>query len=273
MPKEEGHEGSILEGSDVEFDPRPTAIKRQSGLHRDEAGDESPETDEEGGAFERYSDTSEDRQHLRRQSLPAEREKQVEMADLRDSRKEFPQRLQVPLTSEEREAQQAREDAADETMQEQDRTTAEPATSTDTPAVHSVDHAQTMEANETDDPVQHSATKENAVERSREDYDVDAFAHPATKEPQRIIWLPEDELGLAGAEVKDNLSVGILSTTKDAVLDSKVRTMSLIATRPLMRPLNRARSRSTARLLITLKALMNEKLERVLNELNERHVP
>jgi hypothetical protein len=224
MPKEEGHEGSILEGSDVEFDPRPTAIKRQSGLHRDEAGDESPETDEEGGAFERYSDTSEDRQHLRRQSLPAEREKQVEMADLRDSRKEFPQRLQVPLTSEEREAQQAREDAADESMQEQDRTTAEPATSTDTPAVHSVDHAQIMEANETDDPVQHSATKENAVERSREDYDVDAFAHPATKEPQRIIWLPEDELGLAGAEVKDNLSVGILSTTKDAVLDSKVST-------------------------------------------------
>jgi hypothetical protein len=37
--------------------------------------------------------------------------------------------------------------------------------------------------------------------------------------------------------------------------------------------LNRARSRSTARLLITLKALMNEQLERVLNELNERHVP
>lgn len=221
MPKEEGHEGSILEGSDAEFDPRPTAVKRQSGLHRNETEDETVETDEEGGAFERYSDTSEDRQYLRRQSLPVEKEKQVEMANLGESRKELPQRLEVPLTSEEREAQQAREDASDGTLQERDPTTAEPATSADTPAIHSIDHA---EANETDDPVQHSAAKENAAERSREDYDADAFAHPATKEPQRIIWLPEDELGLAGAEVKDNLSVGILSTTKDAVLDSKVST-------------------------------------------------
>lgn len=232
MPAEEGHEGSILEGSDAEFDPRPTAVKRQSQLHGDEATEETIETDDEG-AFERYSDTSEDRQRLRRPSLPAENEKQVEMADLGRSKDSasrsdvLPQR--TALTSEEREAQQAREDAArertgDDYAQRDPARAASPVTPpTDTPAVHPVDFAAAnTEANGTDDPVQQSATKQSAAERSREDYDAYAFAHPATKEPQRIIWLPEDELGLAEAEVKDNLSVGIASTTKDAVLDDEV---------------------------------------------------
>lgn len=231
MPKEEGHEGSILEGSDAEFDPRPTAVKRQSQLHRNETGDETPDTDEEGAAFERYSDTSEDRQRLHTPSLPAENEKQVEMADLGRSRTDGVPRQkddspqQPALTSEEREAQQAHQDAARKSMEEQAEATGNSAVaqSADAPPVHPVDYALTnAEAHGTDDPVQHSATKESAAERSREDYDVDAFAHPATKEPQRIIWLPEDELGLAVAEVKDNLSVGITATTKDAVLDSKV---------------------------------------------------
>jgi hypothetical protein len=58
--------------------------------------------------------------------------------------------------------------------------------------------------------------------RNKTDFAADAFAHPASKEPQRIIWLPEDDLGLALAEVADNRSIGIISTTKDAVLDRKV---------------------------------------------------
>lgn len=230
MPAEEGHEGSILEGSDAEFDPRPTAVKRQSQLRGDEATEETIETDDEG-AFERYSDTSEDRQRLRRPSLPAEKEKQVEMADLGRSEDFAPRsdvlRQRTALTSEEREAQQedaARERTGDDYAQRDPARAASPATPpSNTPAVHPVDFAAAnTEANGTDDPVQHSATKQSAAERSREDYDADAFAHPATKEPQRIIWLPEDELGLAEAEVKDNLSVGIASTTKDAVLDKEV---------------------------------------------------
>jgi len=58
--------------------------------------------------------------------------------------------------------------------------------------------------------------------RTEETLEEDAFSHPATKEPQRVIWLPLDELGLADAEVRDNELVGIKSTHRDAVLDSKV---------------------------------------------------
>lgn len=224
MPKEHGHEGSILEGSDAEFDPRPTAVKRYSQLNRKETGDESMVTDneDEGENFGRYSNTSEDRQRLREPSVPVEREKQMEMANLGESqiRRGSLRRRNTGrddhLSSEEREAQQAREDAQ---QRSGDDAAGPPSTEQ---SVRAIDHA---EANETNDDAQHSATKENAVERNREDYDVDAFAHPASKEPQRIIWLPEDELGLAVTEVQDNQSIGILSTTKDAVLDNKVRNL------------------------------------------------
>jgi hypothetical protein len=219
MPKEHGHEGSILEGSDAEFDPRPTAVKRYSQIHRKETGDDSMVTDneDEGDNFGRYSNTSEDRQRLREPSLPVEREKQMEMANLaetqirRGSLRRRNTGRDEHLSSEEREAQQAREDA----QQRSGDDAAGPPSSEQ--FVRAIDHA------EANDDAQHSATKENAAERNREDYDVDAFAHPASKEPQRIIWLPEDELGLAVTEVQDNQSIGILSTTKDAVLDNKVR--------------------------------------------------
>ncbi|KAK4689955.1 calcium permeable stress-gated cation channel, partial [Tremellales sp. Uapishka_1] len=51
--------------------------------------------------------------------------------------------------------------------------------------------------------------------------DPDAFFHPATKEPQRILWLPRDELGLTAAEIKENGAVGIQSTDQFAVLNHK----------------------------------------------------
>lgn len=230
MPQEQGHEGSILEGSDAEFDPRPTAVKRYSQLHRKDTGDESMATDnDDDGAFSgRYSKVSEDRQRLREPSVPVEREKQMEMADLGDSqvmRGSLRRRntgKEEHLSSDEREAQQAREDAQQRSSDEG----ADVPSSSERP-VRAIDHA---EADNNDD-AQDSATKEKAAERNREDYDVDAFAHPASKEPQRIIWLPEDELGLAVAEVQDNQSIGILSTTKDAVLDSKVRGFAIRSAR------------------------------------------
>jgi hypothetical protein len=58
--------------------------------------------------------------------------------------------------------------------------------------------------------------------RPEDTLEEDAFSHPATKEPQRVIWLPLDELGLADAEVRDNEMVGIRSTHRDAVLNNKV---------------------------------------------------
>ena len=50
-----------------------------------------------------------------------------------------------------------------------------------------------------------------------------AFFHPATKEPQRILWLPRDELGLCEAEIEANASAGVDSTHRYAILNAKVR--------------------------------------------------
>lgn len=179
--------------------------------------------DDERDNSGRYSNTSEDRQRLREPSFPGEQEKQMEMADLGESqvkRGSLRRRITGPsierhMSLEEREAQQAR-DEAQQSSGEDDAA----GLSFNAQPVRAIDHAEANDV--TTDEAKDSATKENAAERNREDYDVDAFAHPASKEPQRIIWLPEDELGLAVAEVQDNQSIGILSTTKDAVLDSKV---------------------------------------------------
>ena len=53
--------------------------------------------------------------------------------------------------------------------------------------------------------------------------DPHAFFHPATKEPQRILWLPRDELGLCEAEIEANAMAGVESTHRYAILDAKVR--------------------------------------------------
>ncbi|KAL7422246.1 phosphate metabolism protein 7 [Cryptotrichosporon argae] len=50
-----------------------------------------------------------------------------------------------------------------------------------------------------------------------------AFFHPATKEPQRIVWLPRDELGLIEAEIEENVARGVESTDRNAFLDRKGR--------------------------------------------------
>ena len=52
--------------------------------------------------------------------------------------------------------------------------------------------------------------------------DPDAFFHPATKEPMRILWLPQDELGLCAAEIGDNSKAGFTATSSNAILTSKV---------------------------------------------------
>jgi len=58
--------------------------------------------------------------------------------------------------------------------------------------------------------------------RNKTEFANDAFAHPASKEPLRTIWLPEDDLGLASEECRDNRSIGITSTCADAYLNRKV---------------------------------------------------
>lgn len=44
------------------------------------------------------------------------------------------------------------------------------------------------------------------------------FNHPASIEPQRIIWLPEDPLGLAHAEVKALNDAGVEASSEHATM-------------------------------------------------------
>jgi hypothetical protein len=47
------------------------------------------------------------------------------------------------------------------------------------------------------------------------------FNHPASVEPQRIIWLPHDTLGIGEEEVMAMRQVGIEASTEDASMDAK----------------------------------------------------
>jgi len=49
-----------------------------------------------------------------------------------------------------------------------------------------------------------------------EDY---GFAHPAASRPQRIVWIPDDSLGLGREEVQANKEAGIKATTQNATMD------------------------------------------------------
>jgi hypothetical protein len=57
--------------------------------------------------------------------------------------------------------------------------------------------------------------------------DPNAFFHPATKEKQRVLWLPKDELGLCQAEIEGNRAAGVLATNRYAVLNVKVSRLLL----------------------------------------------
>lgn len=50
-----------------------------------------------------------------------------------------------------------------------------------------------------------------------------AFAHPATKDPQQIIWVPRDALGLGEEAVRLMKKLKIEATDKDATINEKVR--------------------------------------------------
>lgn len=47
------------------------------------------------------------------------------------------------------------------------------------------------------------------------------FDHPASVETQRIIWLPDDELGLGKAEVEDMRTRGLQASLEKAEMDEK----------------------------------------------------
>jgi hypothetical protein len=55
--------------------------------------------------------------------------------------------------------------------------------------------------------------------------DVVAFFHPAAKLPQRIVWIPVDDLGLGAEQVKGNELAQVRSSLRDATMDLKVSSL------------------------------------------------
>lgn len=47
------------------------------------------------------------------------------------------------------------------------------------------------------------------------------FYHPASSDPQRVVWIPEDDLGLAEEERRVTSEMGIAISTEDARMDGK----------------------------------------------------
>ncbi|KAG8707762.1 hypothetical protein FRC08_000307 [Ceratobasidium sp. 394] len=62
---------------------------------------------------------------------------------------------------------------------------------------------------------------QNVGEAGKRNDGPEDFTHPAAIEPQQVIWLPRDPLGLAQAEETELKAVGIEVSTENAVLDEK----------------------------------------------------
>jgi len=71
--------------------------------------------------------------------------------------------------------------------------------------------------------VEEGAGPSVAVEGKRNEGPTD-FTHPAACEAQRVVWIPEDELGLALSEVADMREHGVQGGTENAKLDTNGQT-------------------------------------------------
>ncbi|KDN34824.1 hypothetical protein RSAG8_12122, partial [Rhizoctonia solani AG-8 WAC10335] len=61
----------------------------------------------------------------------------------------------------------------------------------------------------------------NVAEEGKHNEGPEDFTHPAAIEPQRVVWLPKDLLGVAEAEEKELKQQGIEVSTEHAVMDEK----------------------------------------------------
>ncbi|KDN38252.1 hypothetical protein RSAG8_09651, partial [Rhizoctonia solani AG-8 WAC10335] len=61
----------------------------------------------------------------------------------------------------------------------------------------------------------------NVAEEGKHNEDPEDFTHPAAIEPQRVVWLPKDPLGVAEVEEKELKQQGIEVSTELAVMDAR----------------------------------------------------
>lgn len=63
--------------------------------------------------------------------------------------------------------------------------------------------------------------KEAEAFRAPDEEEWKDFYHPASVEPQRVVWVPRDGMGLGEAEVRANREAGIKASLDDARMDDK----------------------------------------------------
>ncbi|KIK55038.1 hypothetical protein GYMLUDRAFT_249051 [Collybiopsis luxurians FD-317 M1] len=85
---------------------------------------------------------------------------------------------------------------------------------------HSAESPSDLEANapETEHEGSIKAMPDRPAPRAEEEY---GFAHPAVSRPQRTVWIPKDQLGLAEEEERACLEKGIDVSTRDAEMNEK----------------------------------------------------
>ena len=89
----------------------------------------------------------------------------------------------------------------------------------------SLDSANALPGRDSTD-IEKSNERTGLVSRSRaedEEGEVNDFYHPATVEPQRIVWIPEDTLGLSKDEVRACVENGVDASSVNARMDEKGR--------------------------------------------------
>jgi len=92
----------------------------------------------------------------------------------------------------------------------------------------------TSDAVQTQSLIQHTRTSASSPDSKSDGYFDDrhfsrhadgtvdyGFVHPALARPQRVVWIPEDTLGLGKEEVKTNEESGVLATTAGASMDER----------------------------------------------------
>lgn len=250
MPKEEGHEGSILEGEAAEYDPRQPDKSDDGGFPRglpnekieglpQEHTKEDVEManintngypqDKKTAAANTGNDPNATGDDVSDSNLATARLQAAGFSlgapPAEESQTEF---SSMPVIGEPTSVDHPEEgvNATDFAAQpDMDSLSPDTTASTLPPAERTESNREMIDSTreERDDTASMDTEPDirNEDHKPRYEFEEDAFSHPAIKNAPRIVWLPVDELGLAEAEVHDNLSIGINSSTANAILNHK----------------------------------------------------
>jgi hypothetical protein len=227
MPKEEGHDPTAMGFAEGEFDPRPIEEERkrmEKRSHLLETQSIRHSLHAPPGLKRRSSartlphpeDATEGAPHSPRAAK--DKKQEIEMANMGNKVQEKAGQLDATTTE-----QHGNGDNADRKEWEQHMAALRASSQNGEGPVSNGHQTGGPVSNSNDD--ESYDDNEGVVEtsgRNKTEFAYDAFSHPASKEPQRTVWLPEDDLGLALAEAADNRAIGITSTTTDAYLNRKV---------------------------------------------------